>query len=256
MNARSNRFTLNRENRRVLGVCASLADYLEVPTVVIRVICFLAFLSWPTLILIYFGVYWWLKQGNEEGAVHHMISGSKTAEHFRKVDYRKAIYRNPNNARIAGVCSGIADYLEIKTFYVRLVTVLSFFFFGPFTFFAYCVCWLALERDPNAPARRSRRARRHERRRKRRHAKDEAYDASDVGFDHEDSDAETVSSAAHRSAETRSDYARREQDEASHLAMSLKECSEAFRIIEARLRGVEAFITSKKFRLHCEINRI
>ena len=47
-----------------------------------------------------------------------------------------------------------------------------------------------------------------------------------------------------------------ERADDEHIAMSLKECGAAFRSIEARLRHVEAFITSKKFRLHCEINRI
>lgn len=236
MNAKNNRFTLNRENRRFLGVCAALANYLEVPTVVIRIITLLACLTWPTLILVYFITYWWLKQDNQDGKMHNFITGSKTAEHFRNVDYRKAIYRNPNNARIAGVCSGIADYLEIGTFSVRFITLLSFFLFGPFTFFAYLVCWIVLERNPDAPTRGSRRHRRAARRH--RHApRGEAVDAMD---------------------ETESDYDQAGSSSAAQasIAMSMQECSAVFNTIETRLRDVEAFITSKKFRLHCEINRI
>tara|TARA_R100001377_G_scaffold44551_3_gene25415 strand:+ start:2174 stop:2890 length:717 start_codon:yes stop_codon:yes gene_type:complete len=238
MSAKNNRFTLNRENKRFLGVCAGLADYLEVPTVVIRIIALLACLTWPTLILVYFVAYWWLKQDNQDGKVHNFITDSKTAEHFRSVDYRKAIYRNPYNSRIAGVCSGIADYLEISTFSVRLITLLSFFIFGPFTFFAYCVCWIVLERNPDSPRRgygkHGRKARR------KRHA-DES-DMSDMADDMADM---TAQGRAKSSKET----------EAS-IAMSMQECSEVFKRTETRLRDVEAFITSKKFRLHCEINRI
>jgi hypothetical protein len=56
------------------------------------------------------------------------------------------------------------------------------------------------------------------------------------------------------SAENSASAQERAEDE--HIAMSVKECGTAFRAIEARLGHVEAFITSKKFRLHCEINRI
>lgn len=231
MNAKNNRFTLNRENKRFLGVCAGLADYLEVPTVVIRIITLLACLTWPTLILVYFVTYWWLKQGNEEGKVHNFITDSKTAAHFRNVDYRKPIYRNPNNSRIAGVCSGIADYLEIGSFSVRLITLLSFFIFGPFTFFAYCVCWIVLERNPDATRYRSRSHRRAARRHR------------------QTQDGDQIDEAEHTPP-------RSSADAQASIAMSMQECSAVFNKVETRLREVEAFITSKKFRLHCEINRI
>lgn len=233
MNAKNNRFTLNRENRRFLGVCAGLADYLEVPTVVIRILTLLACLTWPTLILAYFVCYWWLKQDSQDGKVHSFINDSKTAAHFRNVDYHKAIYRNPNNSRIAGVCSGIADYLEISPFYVRLITLLSFFVFGPFTFFAYCVCWIVLERNPDAPSHSARR-RRHGRRR--------------------DRHSNAASSAVNEEDDFQSQDTSTQTQE--NIAMSLQECAKVFNTIEARLREVEAFMTSKKFRLHCEINRI
>lgn len=237
MSARNNAFRLNRENRRFLGVCASVADYLEVPTVVVRILCLLACLSWPTLILVYFVAYWWLKQDSEEtqGTVRHIITGSRPAQHFRNVDYHKRLYRNPYNARVAGVCSGIADYLEIRPVWVRFCTLMSVFFFGPFTFFAYCVCWIVLERNPDAPARRRRR--RHSRR------------AAEYGDDaHRDEDS-TYSDDIAATSRSRA----REEEQ---IAMSLSECSEVFKALEIRLREVEAFMTSKKFRLHCEINRI
>tara|TARA_R110002167_G_scaffold30424_2_gene100500 strand:- start:73333 stop:74064 length:732 start_codon:yes stop_codon:yes gene_type:complete len=243
MNAKSNRFTLNRENKRFLGVCAGLADYLEVPTVVIRIIVLLACLTWPTLILVYFVAYWWLKQDNQDGKMHNFVTDSKTAEHFRNVDYRKPIYRNPYNSRIAGVCSGIADYLEVGTFSVRLLTLLSFFIFGPFTFFAYCVCWIVLERNPETPRRgykRGRKARRKGR-------------ADKAGYSDESDMSDMADEMAEMTQQSRSKTSK--ETEAS-IAMSMQECSEVFKRTETRLRDVEAFITSKKFRLHCEINRI
>lgn len=242
MTATSNRFTLNTQKRRFLGVCAGLADYLEVPTVVIRIITLLACLAWPTLILVYFVTYWWLKHEASEDGVHNFIVDSKPGQHFRSVDYRKPIYRNPHNARIAGVCSGIADYLEIKTFYVRVLTLLSLFIFGPFTFFAYCVGWIVLERNPEPPAHLSRKQRRRARRNK-----DYDYDAKE-DYDLSSMEDDTLRSSSRKHQANK--------DAEANIAMSLKECSKIFNTVEVRLRDVEAFITSKKFRLHCEINRI
>ncbi|MDP1929828.1 MAG: PspC domain-containing protein [Gammaproteobacteria bacterium] len=225
MNTNGNRFTINRENRRLLGVCAGLADYMEVPAFLIRIIFVLACLSWPTLILVYFITYWWLKKDMNSGTVRNFIAESKTADHFRNLDYRKQMYRNPRRGRLAGVCSGIADYLEVSTTVVRVVTLLSFFLFGPFTFFAYCVCWIVLEKNPNeAQFRRSKKQRRRER-----HGAAVQPEVS----------PEMVETEVRES-----------------ISLSLRECSAAFNRIESRLREVEAYITSKKFRLHCEINRI
>jgi hypothetical protein len=36
----------------------------------------------------------------------------------------------------------------------------------------------------------------------------------------------------------------------------MEECADTYYALENRLRELEAFITSKKFRLHCEISRI
>lgn len=240
MNANNNQFTLNTEDKKFLGVCAGLADYLEVPTVVIRVITFLACLTWPTLIIVYFVVYWWLKHQDKDDGVHHYFTDSKPGRHFRNVDFHKEIYRNPYNSRIAGVCSGIADYLEIKPFYVRALTLLSFFFFGPFTFFAYLVCWIVLERNPEPPVHMSRRHRRKARKHQKSMSREE-YDMSDMA-----DEMLSENGKKHR--------AKKATEE--HIALSLKECSDTFKTVETRLRDVEAFITSKKFRLHCEINRI
>ena len=163
MSAKSNRFTLNRENKRFLGVCAGLADYLEVPTVVIRIIALLACLTWPTLILVYFVAYWWLKQDNQDGKMHNPETPRRGYKRGRKGRADKAGY------------SGESDMSDMA-----------------------------------------------------------------------DEMAEMTQQSRSKSSK---------ETEAS-IAMSMQECSEVFKRTETRLRDVEAFITSKKFRLHCEINRI
>lgn len=245
MSRRTNTLRLNRANRRLAGVCAGVADYLEVPAFLVRVIYVLMCMAWAMLIFAYPITWWWLKNREEQGS--DFMSRSKVANHLRRIDYRKQLYRNPARARIAGVCSGIADYLEISATMVRVLTLLSFFIFGPFTFFVYLVFWIALEKNPEETGRR--RGFRH--RRSRRGERIHEHFRRSMGYGPEDSQ--------HANGEDFADepHSQDRRDPSSEdIAMSLKECSAAFNTVESRLRDVEAFITSKRFRLHCEINRI
>ena len=47
----------------------------------------------------------------------------------------KQLYRNPENARIAGVCSGVAEYFGLETWLVRI-------------FVAYIAAWFILDKKP------------------------------------------------------------------------------------------------------------
>jgi phage shock protein C len=222
MSPRSRPFELNQQRKRFLGVCAGLADYMDVPVVLVRIIVVLACITWPTLVLVYFVAYWWLKpDGN--GKVRTYLSASRTAEHFRSLNYRKPLYRG-RDVKVAGVCSGIADYLELRARTVRILAVLSFFVAGPFTFFVYGVLWIALEKAPQ----------------------DSMGLASRRSWDSgEDADEMAQTTATASRADRQADN-----------AMSVRECAAALQQVEARLRDVEAFITSRRFRLHCEIKRI
>ncbi len=205
---------LDSDNARWLGVCAGIARWLDLPTALVRVIFVICVISWPTLLIAYVITYFVLDRGITPDSVQDYFRGADTAEHFRKLNYRKPLYRYPRQGRIAGVCAGIANYLEIKTFWVRLATLGSLFLFGPFTLLGYIVCWVAFDVDPNEPAYTGRRA--------------------EFGTDE----------SAHSAPESM----RPRYDEA--------QCTEVFRILELRLREIEAYMTSKRFRLHCEINRI
>ncbi|OJF67421.1 phage shock protein C [Alteromonas sp. V450] len=61
----------------------------------------------------------------------------------------KQLYRNPQNARIAGVCSGVAEYFGLETWLVRILVVTGFFLLaGPFIFVAYIAAWFILDKRP------------------------------------------------------------------------------------------------------------
>lgn len=51
----------------------------------------------------------------------------------------KPLTRSASNTMIAGVCAGLADYLNIDPTVVRLLFVLGFFLTGPGIFLAYLI---------------------------------------------------------------------------------------------------------------------
>lgn len=253
---------LDRENARWLGVLAGIANWLDVPATLVRIVFVICVIAWPPFILGYFILYFCLDREFTPDRVRDYFNSSATAEHFRQLNYRKPIYRNERKKRIAGVCAGIADYLEVSTFTVRVVTLLSLFVFGPFTFWAYLICWVVFDPDPYLDdneryRRRVERRRRRDARRRRhaekraarmqaRHAARSAHE--DYGKHSEDAQAETGAAAQFRTEDEFAD------DQAPYYDRS--ECVEIFSTLERRLRDIEAYMTSKRFRLHCQINRI
>lgn len=65
------------------------------------------------------------------------------------------LYRNRRDGILLGVCAGIADYLNISRFGVRLFTFVSLFFFFPFTVLAYLALGVFLRPRPDEPVTRS-----------------------------------------------------------------------------------------------------
>ena len=231
-------FEIDRENARWLGVCAGIANRLDIPIALVRVVFVLSVIAWPTLLIGYLLVYFVFSRSYNQEDEDSSFRGAKTAEHFRQLNFRRPIYRFPSRGRIAGVCAGIADYLEVKPFWVRIACLGSFFILGPFTFLAYIACWVAFEKAPGESqyGKRGRRARRAERRQIRRQGSAEAAAAS------------TAYSQPHSEPES---------DSSPHPeVLNKKDCFKTMRQLELRLRAIEAYMTSKRFRLHCEINRI
>ncbi len=67
--------------------------------------------------------------------------------HYRRVNYRssnkKRLYRNPDDRIIGGVCSGMGEYLNIDSVWMRVIFVI-FAFFAGVGFFIYLALWLSL----------------------------------------------------------------------------------------------------------------
>jgi phage shock protein C len=58
------------------------------------------------------------------------------------------LYRDVENARVAGVCAGIADYFGLRACHVRLATIFGLIFFFPATSIAYIALTVVLPRRP------------------------------------------------------------------------------------------------------------
>ena len=276
---------LNQRRARWLGVCAGIADWLDVPVTLVRVVFVICVLSWPTLIIGYFILYFCLDKDITPEKMRNYFANASTAEHFRELDYRKPIYKNERNKKIAGVCSGIADYFEVSPFAVRAVTLISLFIFGPFTFWAYIICIFAFDPDPHmTPENRmkmrsnkhqhkakwkQKRAERRARRKNRKSYRNEEYKeftdeveaaVEEVGEAVATAFGEMASNmadkeTAHKNADP-DNYMDTEAEMESTPKYNPKACTDVYNTLELRLREIEAYMTSKKFRLHCEINRI
>lgn len=278
MSSQPNNLRLNHEERRFLGVCAGVADYLDMPVVLVRIIFIISIITWPTLLIAYFALYFWLDRDLSANKVYEWLGGSAPTRHFKNLDYRRPLYRNMRNKRIAGVCSGLADYLEISAFTVRCVVILSTFILGPYVLLAYGVCWFVIEPNP-APrlGTRANRRRYSHYRGSRRHSRryghrlsssrinrepDEGMDQSTFGDGSSDPLYDPESSTFNVEMDIRSNGNEKSKTKGqgnsrhSFNEKAAEECADTYYALESRLRELEAFITSKKFRLHCEINRI
>jgi len=60
---------------------------------------------------------------------------------------KKKLYRSEKDSMIAGVCGGIADYFDIDSTLVRLLTVI-FVLLGGAGVVAYIVAWIIIPKNP------------------------------------------------------------------------------------------------------------
>jgi phage shock protein C len=59
----------------------------------------------------------------------------------------KKLYRSRENAMVAGICSGIAEYFNIDSSLVRLATVILIFP-GGLSIWAYIIAWIIIPQRP------------------------------------------------------------------------------------------------------------
>lgn len=150
---------------------------------------------------------------------------------------RGQMYRDTQNARIAGVCAGIANYFGLERWLVRILAVTAFFLLaGPFMFIAYIACWFILDKQPVNGVDKEEQA---------------IYAA---GSNHKGKgwkNPEVSDEKSHKvSVKTKVWQAGEPPKQAFH------DISSRFREAELRLRKVEKYVTSREFQLNREINQL
>ncbi len=132
---------------------------------------------------------------------------------------RRELLRDDRNGKIAGVCAGIADYFGWELWLVRVVVLASVLLgFGGILPVLYLVGWIVLEKKSVAEQR----------------------------------SGEPVRAAAERPVEVKTRVWQR--GEAPPRA--LNHLKQQFDSIEFRLRDMETYVTSSKFQLHREFNKL
>lgn len=66
----------------------------------------------------------------------------------RSKGYGVGLYRNKHDAKVAGVCSGLAEYVEMDKGLLRIIALVSVFFTSGASLFLYALMWLALAPRP------------------------------------------------------------------------------------------------------------
>jgi len=67
----------------------------------------------------------------------------------RKSGYGMNLYRNTQEAKIAGVCAGLADHFDIATWVARLIFIASVLFIGGVPIVLYIIAWVLLSPRPD-----------------------------------------------------------------------------------------------------------
>lgn len=112
-------------NHQVLGgVCSGLAHYINVDPIWIRV-AFLFLLPAGGISLIAYFILW------------VVVPGSNTLEESESV---KKLYRDPDDRVLGGVCSGLANFLNIDAIIIRIIFIV-FIFGGGLGLIAYLILW-------------------------------------------------------------------------------------------------------------------
>ena len=143
----------------------------------------------------------------------------------------KQLYRDTENARIAGVCAGIAEYFGLETWLVRILAVTGFFLLaGPFMFVAYIACWFILDKKP---------------------MNDGVTVSTGSAQNRGKGWKNPMSSQSHKvEVKTKVWQAGEPPKQAFH------DIRHRFEKAEIRLRKIETYVTSREFQLNREISRL
>jgi phage shock protein C len=133
------RLARSRSDQKIAGVCAGLADYLDVDVVLIRA-AWVVFSIVPGAIV--------------GGVIAYLAAWLVMPEATEPVSapHRRRLTRSATDKTIAGVCGGLAEYFGVDATAIRLVWVIVSILFGAIIggVIAYLLAWLIIPRPRDA----------------------------------------------------------------------------------------------------------
>ncbi len=130
------RLTRSRHKGTIAGVCAGMADYFGVDVVLVRLLWVLGSIALAFIggVIAYVAAWLIMPEATDEAA---------PAAHDRR------LRRSTTDTQIAGVCGGLAEYLQVDSTAVRLVWVLLSIFCGAVIggVIAYLLAWLIIPKS-------------------------------------------------------------------------------------------------------------
>lgn len=145
----------------------------------------------------------------------------------------KQLYRNSDTAKIAGVCSGIAEYFGLETWLVRILVVTGFFLLaGPFIFVAYIAAWFILDKKPKH------------------------LEGSKAAPQEFSKGKGWVNPASSQTKEAKVEVKTKVWQAGEPPRQAFHDIKKRFEKTEFRLRKIETYVTSKEYQLNREISRL
>ncbi len=139
----------------------------------------------------------------------------------------RRLYKNPDKAKLCGVCAGIAEYLDFETWLIRLIALSFLIFSGGTAVVAYFVACFILEPKPGSQTNKGCFGRVN-RRYQNEKSEDAPYKAS----------VKDVWKKGKAPTET------------------LQKAEDSFESMEEKLQAMETYVTSKKYQLEKEFEKM
>ena len=131
------RLTRSPANGQIAGVCAGLAEYLDIDVVFVRA-------AWVVFSIVPGAIIGGVLAYLAAWLVIPEATGPASAPVGRRLT------RSSSDKRIAGVCGGLAEYFGVDATPIRLIWVILSIFCGAIIggVIAYVVAWIIIPRSP------------------------------------------------------------------------------------------------------------
>lgn len=125
------RLTRSRSERQIAGVCAGMAEYFGIDVALMRLLWVLFAIAGAIIggVIVYVAAWIIMPEGDDQ-----VLPATE----------KRVLRRSTTDRQIAGVCGGMAEYLDVDSTAIRLAWVVASIFLGAVVggVLAYLLAWL------------------------------------------------------------------------------------------------------------------